>query len=284
MLVTRSEFIRWLLTQPLSNSFPVGFDIFKWGFEEKDTILTRLTKVTDNAASIMRGIHSGYLTAAYELTNSAEPTAAQPLRNHVGWPYLHCLCHCTTTADIGEKWSIWAGLNDEIVQTNVIDLFDTLIFPMIITDVKKRPDPKQALGFVMRYLFGDPQTAQKSIILIGLSEGRKERERLEEAKQQLTPIIDAFESAWQASDFSDNTIGREGGCQCRSKGLHKTNKNRFTFCKRYCADRGITSTTPEGPGTSRPWGPHHPLNPGPIPLFDGKPHVLFQKRTMQYTV
>jgi YD repeat-containing protein len=66
------------------------------------------------------------------------------------------------------------------------------------------------------------------------------------------------ESAFQASDFRDNSAGRGGASSCGS-------------CQEHCDSKGIDSGTAEGPRSGRPWGPLHPTEPGRWPTI---PEVL----------
>ena len=75
------------------------------------------------------------------------------------------------------------------------------------------------------------------------------------ASLPLKPGGGGAQSAFQQSDFYDNQLGR-------SLGATKP-KSCYDACKK--AMGGIRH--PEGPGTSRPFGPFHPTAPGPMPTF-----------------
>ncbi len=251
-------------------------DLLNWrtGRENGD-LLSRITTIADNARAMIRGFYYGHGLALHQLLEEDRvPMPTQPKRSHPAWPYIHCLCHCNGAANMGrdgQRWSIWSGVQDELPQAFFANMFRTQVYPLIVADVasgrytgkKSDSDIKREVHVVMNYLFGDAKLRRQSIFLVALK-NRASKERMVDLRRRVYPLIDACESAWQRADFVDNAMGRVGGCQC-PKNLSSIEKLRW--CSRWCTDRGVASDVAEGPGTGRPWGPYHPLYPGPIPTY-----------------
>ena len=233
-----------------------------------DNLIGQIHSIVANANSAFTGLVHGYGLAAHELLEkNEEPLPLIPKRSHPSWPYIHCVCHCVGTASLGEdglRWSQWAGISDEVSQQYWANVFRTQIYPRIYADLHLRPrsdNPDRDLQLVMQYLFGTEKSARKSLTLIAANSSDSKRKVLD-LKQMLAPLIDSCESAWQRSDFLDNAVGRAGGCECPGD---LPLAGRVGFCRKWCKCHGIASDTGEGPGTERPWGPYHPLHPGPAP-------------------
>lgn len=233
-----------------------------------DDLIGKVRTVLANSEAMVKGIFHGYGLAVHQLiqeTEQAYPTI--PKRNHPSWPHLHCLCHCISVANMdsheGPRVSQWGGVSDELSQAWSANVFRIAIYPLIYEDVYSRTTqhPERDLILVMKYLFGDAAVARKAITLIGLND-RDAKKRCVVLKQMIAPLIDACESAWQRSDFLDNAVGRAGGCNCPKK---LSGAGKVRWCRTFCTQQGIGSTAEEGAGTSRPWGPYHPVDPGPVP-------------------
>lgn len=260
----------------------------------------RMQEIMRYVRGVTQGLYSGWGLAIHELARDEVdyPLPTQPERTHASWPYLHCLCHCTAAAAIDhnrEEMSMHGGVGDELYQALSANLFPTMMYPMIYLDVAARSGRTGIEGaeqtdsdmvVIMNYLFGDDTLRKRSLFMAGLR-NRESRVRLKILRDMMYPLIDALESAWQRSDFLDNATGRQGGCQC-PKDLPPA--ERVQWCRKWCQGKGIRTDTPEGPETDRPWGPYHPLDPGPIPthhetIYGGlkplkdaalaKPHPLY---------
>ena len=239
--------------------------------------LRRIREVVSYVRGVSRGLYSGWGLALHELTREEVnyPLPTQPVRTHASWPHLHCLCHCTAAADIEgdrETLSMQGGIGDELYQALSANLFPSVVYPMIYMDVAAHYGRNDEAGvrenekdmvLIMNYLFGEAPLRKRSLFLVGLR-SRESRDGLKNLRVTMYALVDALESAWQRSDFLDNAVGREGGCRCPQD---LSPVERVRWCRKWCTQKQIPTDTPEGPETPRPWGPYHPLYPGPVPTF-----------------
>ncbi len=98
------------------------------------------------------------------------------------------------------------------------------------------------------------EAVQKFICLGGNAGGGLVKRLAGRANKKWADKIESeCQSAYQRSDYFDNALGRKCGA---------TDEKCSICCEKKM--RGKTrDKLPEGPGTSRPFGPHHPRRPGP---------------------
>ncbi|MEZ6128413.1 MAG: hypothetical protein R3C59_07005 [Planctomycetaceae bacterium] len=248
--------------------------------QTRGTLLDHVDVVMRNARIAFRGFYHGYgLGMKQILEETQEPLPTTPKRNHPGWPHVHCVCHCNAVANLGAEEGVelsrMGGLSDEISQTFFARLFYDVVLPLTwnetVLKFSDRGDEGKAvreMKFIMNYSFGDAKVSEKAIKLATFSD-RDNRETLTAYKDMIYGLIDALESAWQKSDFNDNAIGRQGGLNC-PKGASA--QKRREWCSGWCTQKGVPTNVAEGPGTKRPWGPFHPLYPGPMPTHHDTLH------------
>jgi hypothetical protein len=243
--------------------------------QTRGTLLDRIDIALRNANKMFRGIYHGYglgIQKVLEETDELLPTT--PKRRHPGWPHVHCVCHCSAVASLGEEDGIGisriAGMADELNQAYFSHIFYDIVYPLTWKDLlgqhSGRGGLKKArleMKYVMDYSFGDIRTRRRALGLASISD-KKNNAALKDYRNLIYGLVDALESSWQQSDFHDNAIGREGGCKC-PQGLSA--KKKREWCVGWCTQQGIPANVAEGPGTARPWGPFHPLNPGPVPTM-----------------
>ncbi len=183
-----------------------------------------------------------------------------PRSKEMGWPYLHVLCHCFAVASMRAngvpdseaiRWSEWGGTKDELLQQYWAQLYRREVHPKIIEQCE---DDKER-STVMAYLWGTENEQRGAKRKCQLQKGRSAWSSLCNLRVNLTPLRDACESAWQRSDELDNELGRKGGLECPNNLVHQ---ERLQWCYDWVREQGIEPTTPEGPGTDRPFGPFHP--------------------------
>lgn len=239
--------------------------------------LRRIQEVANYVRGVSRGLYSGWGLALHELTRETVdyPLPTEPVRTHASWPHLHCLCHCAATADIEDErqnMSIQGGVGDELYQALSANLFPTMVYPMIYLDIAAKNGRNDEDGIrenerdmivIMNYLFGDETLRKRAMFLSGLRDPSS-RQGLKNLRNVMYSLIDALESAWQRSDFLDNAVGRKGGCQCPKE---LSPRERVKWCRKWCTQQSIPTDAAEGPDTPRPWGPYHPIDPGPVPTL-----------------
>jgi hypothetical protein len=261
---------------------PLSVDCYGWlakrPFERVPTgsFLQQLQQVVKNIETVRLavGVIYDYLIQEF-MYDTAAPLPTIPKRNHPSWPYLHCLGHCFATAVLTDlspaerrEWSVWMGLQDELTQTYWAEFFRKTVHPLMVRQIRlEHPaDDRQAaieLGTSMMFIFGTRRQKMQALTKIKLWKPEAYKV-LSDVRSVVAPLVDACESAWQRSDLLDNAIGREGGLLC-PKNLSIGDK--VTWCMKWCHDHNIFRDTPEGPDTDRPWGPFHPINPGPVPSW-----------------
>ena len=211
-----------------------------------------------NFNTALAGIVYGHGQAAAELLVN---------RPAGGWPYLHALCHAfaiasmraggTTAAD-AVRWSKHGALQDELFQQRWAQFYRRYVHPRILSAV---PDPDER-STVLAYVWGNPRERRGAEKKCRLIHGKNKWLELRGLRENLMPLIDACESAWQKSDEDDNVTGRKIGLAYKI-GPNDSDEFRLVWCRRWVRYYGINPETPEGPDTPRPWGPFHPRHPGP---------------------
>ncbi len=245
-------------------------------FEEAPTgdILHQMQQIAKNLETIRLGVSVVYDYIFDEFMNdTACPLPTVPKRNHPAWPYLHCLGHCFAVAVLTDlspaerrEWSVWMGLQDELTQAYWAEFYRKNLYPLLVQHCRQEypDDERQAaieLSTAMSFLFGTERQRARAAAKVKLRK-HESYKRLSGIHAAMAPLIDACESAWQRSDLHDNAIGREGGLLCPRS---LSTGDKLTWCIKWCNDNKIFRDTPEGPDTDRPWGPFHPINPGPVP-------------------
>ena len=243
--------------------------------QTRGTLLDRIDVTLRNAHKAFRGLYHGYGFAVQKiLEESGGPLPTTPARSHAAWPYVHCVCHCSTVANLGDEDGVnisnIASVADEVNQTFFAQLFYDAVYPMTWGDLVEKysgPDrfrfARRDMKYVMDYTFGDLRTRRRAFGLATLSD-KKNRAELRDYRNLIYGLVDALESSWQKSDFHDNVLGREGGLKCPIK---LSAKKKREWCGGWCTQNGVPHDAAEGPGTPRPWGPFHPLYPGPTPTL-----------------
>jgi len=241
--------------------------------QTRGTLLDRIDVVMRNANKAFRGLYHGYgLGIRQILDETRGPLPTKPKRSHAGWPHVHCVCHCNTVANLGPEDGVYmsrvGGIADEVNQTVFAQMYYDLILPMTWTEVSQKwsgpggeGKAEREVRFVINYCFGDSAQRRKSLTLASL-EDKSNRQTLRDYRDLIFGLIDAIESAWQKSDLHDNAMGREGGLRC-PENLSASGKR--DFCHGWCTQNGVPTNVAEGRRTERPWGPFHPLYPGPVP-------------------
>jgi len=158
------------------------------------------------------------------------------------------------------------GLQDELTQAFWAEFYRKKLYPLLVEHVRREnpDDERQAaieLSTAMSFLFGTARQRAQAAAKVKLRKHATFK-RLTEIHTAMAPLIDACESAWQRSDLHDNAIGREGGLLCPKS---YSTGDKLTWCINWCNEHKIFRDTPEGPDTDRPWGPFHPISPGPVP-------------------
>lgn len=270
---------------PLAAKAGLFEDLLTGVDQTRGTLLDHIDVVLRNSHKAFGAFYHGYGMGIQQILDEAKgPLPDTPERSHPGWPHVHCVCHCNIVANLGPEDGVElsriGGLADEINQTFFARVFYDLVLPMTWSDtVAKFSGPQdegkavREMKFIMNYAFGDPFHSERALKLATLSD-RKNRKVLRAYRDLIYGLIDALESAWQKSDFIDNAIGREGGRQC-PRGLSAD--KRREWCSGWCTKKGIPTNVAEGPNTDRPWGPFHPLDPGPVPTLHDTLHGLLKQ-------
>jgi hypothetical protein len=214
---------------------------------------------TQNMNTALAGLRYGYGLASDMLQQSPHPS----------WPYVHALCHCYAVASMDAPdaeriaWSRFGGRNDELMQVFWAQFYRGTIHPFIVKFILQSnatlKDAESEYDTFMKFVWGTKAEQSKAAVKCRLARGRNKYQELAGVRQQLYPLVDACESAWQLSDQRDNAVGLEGGLKC-PRGLD--DERRLAWCQRWCEDHGLSPDMEEGPGTDREWGPFHPLHPG----------------------
>ncbi|MEQ9408405.1 MAG: hypothetical protein RIK87_11790 [Fuerstiella sp.] len=241
--------------------------------QTRGTLLERIDVVLRNANTAFRGIYHGYGLGIREILAGTDgPLPTMPERSHASWPHVHCVCHCNIVANLGPQegteLSRFGAIADEVNQAYFSRLFYSSVLPIIWSDQLDKYDgaervqnARRDMKYLLTYAFGRAR-AQRQAFVLASAVDRKNRRRLKDFKDLIFGLIDALESSWQQSDLYDNLIGRAGGLKC-PRGL--TTQKKREWCSGWCSNQGVATDTAEGYGTDRPWGPFHPLHPGPIP-------------------
>ena len=249
--------------------------------QTRGTLLDRIDVTLRNANKAFRGLYHGYGFALQKiLAESDGPLPTTPTRTHAAWPYVHCVCHCSTVANLGEDDGVnisnIASLADEVNQTFFAQLFYDAVYPMTWGDLVEKdsgPDrfkkARRDMKYVMDYTFGDLKTRRRAFGLAAISD-RKNRKELRDYRNLIYGLVDALESAWQQSDFHDNVLGREGGLKC-PKGL--TAKKKREWCSGWCTKTVFHPTHPKDRG---------PRAPGDRSIRSAQ--VRFRQSTTRFTV
>lgn len=237
-------------------------------------LLHKMQQIAKNIETIRLGVGVIYEYILHEyMYDTAEPLPTNPKRNHPSWPYLHCLGHCFATAVLTDlspaerrEWSVWMGLQDELTQAYWAEFFRKQVYPLMVAQIKREnaDDDRQAaieLSTAMSFIFGTHRQRVQATAKVKLRKPESHK-ILSGVRAIMYPLIDACESAWQRSDLHDNAIGREGGLLCPQR---LSMPDKAAWCIKWCNDHKIFRDTPEGPDTERPWGPFHPISPGPVP-------------------
>ncbi len=275
-------------TMTAANSVHAGiFEKLLTGIEQTNgTLLDRIDVVLRNANKAFKGVYHGYGLGIHQIiAESKGPLPTEPKRSHASWPHVHCVCHCNTVANLGEEGeeiSQIGGIADEVNQAFFSRLFYSTILPMVWQDQLSKysgparfTDAQRDMKYLIQYAFGTERGREKALVLASAADKRN-RDRLRDFRDLIYGLVDALESTWQKSDFHDNFIGREGGRQC-PKGLTAAKKREW--CGGWCTGHGVPSDAAEGHRTTRPWGPFHPLFPGPLPTMND---VLHGNRNADY--
>ncbi|APZ95592.1 hypothetical protein [Fuerstiella marisgermanici] len=244
------------------------------------TLLDRIDVVLRNADKAFKGVYHGYGLGIHEImAESKGPLPTEPKRSHPSWPHIHCVCHCNSVANLGEEEgaeiSRIGGIADEVNQAYFSQLFYSTIMPMVWHDQLSKYDgperfqnAQRDMKYLMQYAFGT-ERGRKKALMLAAAKDKRNRDRLQDFRHLIYGLVDALESTWQRSDFHDNYVGRQGGRQC-PKGLTAAKKREW--CSGWCTGHGVTTDAAEGYRTTRPWGPFHPLFPGPVPTMNDVLH------------
>lgn len=200
------------------------------------------------------GIHFGYGTVLQLLLKGRK----------CGWPYLHTLCHAYAVASMDAPdaeriaWSRWGGLQDELTQQFWAQHYRRTVHPQFVESLitnARQSDYTHA----MLFCWGTPEQKLRAEKRIRLVRGPGAIKTLQVLDVIVHGSRDACESAWQRSDELDNETGRQIGIRCPRI---RDDEARLAWCEKHVQEAGIIPSTPEGEGTSRPFGNFHPLHPG----------------------